>query len=66
MLDGGATNEQQPYFVMEYVEGLPLLEYCDSRKLPVTARLTLLLRSVMQLRTPTGADRSSRLKPDIL
>jgi serine/threonine protein kinase len=26
LLDGGATSEGQPYFVMEYVEGLPLLE----------------------------------------
>jgi serine/threonine protein kinase len=43
MLDGGATAEGQPYFVMEHVEGLPLLEYCDARHLPVAARLTLFL-----------------------
>jgi eukaryotic-like serine/threonine-protein kinase len=41
MLDGGATAEHQPYFVMEFVEGLPLLEYCDSRHLPIASRLTL-------------------------
>ncbi len=41
MLDGGATSEHQPYFVMEFVEGLPLLEYCDSRHLPIASRLTL-------------------------
>jgi serine/threonine protein kinase len=41
MLDGGATNEHHPYFVMEYVEGLPLLQYCDSRHLPIASRLTL-------------------------
>jgi len=43
MLDGGATAEGQPYFVMEYVEGLPLLEYCDACHLPVAARLMLFL-----------------------
>jgi serine/threonine protein kinase/tetratricopeptide (TPR) repeat protein len=41
MLDGGATVEHQPYFVMEYVEGLPLLQYCDARHLPIASRLTL-------------------------
>jgi eukaryotic-like serine/threonine-protein kinase len=29
LLDGGATPEGEPYFVMEYVEGVPLLEYCE-------------------------------------
>ncbi len=43
MLDGGATEEGQPYFVLEYVEGLPLLDYCDARRLPISARLTLFL-----------------------
>ncbi len=44
LLDGGATAEGQPYFVMEYVEGLPLQEYCNGNKLSVTDRLRLFLR----------------------
>ena len=41
LLDGGATDEGQPYLVMEYVQGLPLDEYCDRHRLTVTDRLEL-------------------------
>jgi tetratricopeptide (TPR) repeat protein/predicted Ser/Thr protein kinase len=43
MLDGGATAEGQPYFVMEYVEGEPLLAYCSMRSAGVVERLRLFL-----------------------
>jgi len=41
ILDGGTTAEDLPYFVMEHVDGLPILEYCDSRRLSTTERLKL-------------------------
>src|SRR5262245_38642639 len=41
LLDGGTTPTGEPYFVLEYVEGEPLIEYCESRKLPVGGRLRL-------------------------
>src|SRR5580658_746953 len=41
LLDGGATEEGQPFLVMEYVRGIPLDDYCDRHKLTVTARLEL-------------------------
>jgi serine/threonine protein kinase/type II secretory pathway pseudopilin PulG len=41
LLDGGTTDDGLPYFVMEYVEGKPITEYCDSRKLPTVERLKL-------------------------
>src|SRR5580658_6151134 len=41
LLDGGATEEGQPFLVMEYVHGLPLDEYCVQHNLSVTARLEL-------------------------
>jgi len=41
LLDGGTTEAGEPYFVMEYVEGEPLLEHCRRRKLPVRDRLEL-------------------------
>ena len=41
LLDGGTTADGLPYFVMEYVEGEPLLEYCDSHRLSIQARLRL-------------------------
>src|ERR1035441_6777522 len=43
LLDGDSTEEGQPYFIMEYVEGQGLLEYSDSRKLGVTERIRLFL-----------------------
>jgi non-specific serine/threonine protein kinase/serine/threonine-protein kinase len=44
LLDGGSTRQGQPYFIMEYVEGLPLLAYCEAHSLDVRARLDLFLR----------------------
>jgi serine/threonine protein kinase/tetratricopeptide (TPR) repeat protein len=41
LLDGGTTGAGLPYFVMDYVEGLPLDVYCDRHKLSVSARLEL-------------------------
>ncbi|MBZ5600777.1 MAG: serine/threonine-protein kinase [Acidobacteriia bacterium] len=43
LVDGGATPEGVPYFVMEYVEGLPLLEYCNKHALTVAQRIQLFL-----------------------
>jgi serine/threonine protein kinase/tetratricopeptide (TPR) repeat protein len=41
LLDGGTTDDGRPYFVMDYVEGVPIDEYVDARRLPVEARLEL-------------------------
>jgi len=41
LLDGGSTPEGAPYFVMEHVEGGPLLDYCRERGLSVRERLVL-------------------------
>ena len=41
LLDGGATPGGQPYLVMEYVEGVPIDEYCSERRLDLRARLEL-------------------------
>ena len=40
-LDGGTTADGVPYFVMEYVEGLPIKKYCDAFDLDTKARLEL-------------------------
>ena len=39
--DGGTTETGQPFFVMELVNGLPITDYCDRKRLPVRARLEL-------------------------
>jgi eukaryotic-like serine/threonine-protein kinase len=41
VFDAGTTPEGQPYFAMEYVEGLPITEYCDRKKLGIRERLRL-------------------------
>jgi serine/threonine protein kinase/tetratricopeptide (TPR) repeat protein len=41
LLDGGTTDDGLPYFVMEFIEGLPVYRYCDEHKLTVSERLRL-------------------------
>ena len=43
LLDAGVTGSEQPYLVLEYVEGEPIDVYCDKRKLSVQARVRLFL-----------------------
>jgi serine/threonine-protein kinase len=44
LLDGGQTEDGRPFFVMEFVEGLPIDRYCDDRRLTIDDRLDLFLR----------------------
>ena len=39
--DAGTTVNGRPYFVMEYVKGLPITEYCDHHMLSIEQRLRL-------------------------
>ncbi len=41
LLDGGTTDDGLPYFVMEYIHGQPIDNYCDSHKLDIAERLKL-------------------------
>jgi eukaryotic-like serine/threonine-protein kinase len=41
LLDGGTTEDGLPYFVMEYVEGWPITEYADAKRLTTPERLKL-------------------------
>jgi serine/threonine protein kinase/tetratricopeptide (TPR) repeat protein len=41
LFDGGSTESGLPYFIMEYIEGQAIDEYCDSRRLSIAARLEL-------------------------
>ncbi|MCG3195320.1 MAG: Serine/threonine-protein kinase PknD [Thermoanaerobaculia bacterium] len=42
ILDAGQTEDGRPYFVMEYVPGTALNEYCDALRLSLRDRLQLL------------------------
>ena len=41
LLDGGTTADGRPYFVMEYVKGIPIDEFCDRHRLSISDRLLL-------------------------
>jgi len=41
LLDGGVSDGELPYLVIEYVDGLPITEYCDRQRLDVRSRLQL-------------------------
>ena len=44
LLDGGLSVDGRPYFVMEYVAGAPILEYCAAHSLGLRARLECALQ----------------------
>jgi len=44
IFDAGTTELGRPYFVMEYVEGIPITDYCDQHQLMIEDRLGLFLQ----------------------
>lgn len=44
LFDGGLTQDGRPYFVMEYIEGKPITDYCDEKELDIHERLKLSLQ----------------------
>jgi tetratricopeptide (TPR) repeat protein len=44
VFDAGATPEGRLYFVMEYVAGVPITDYCDQKKLRIPERLELFIK----------------------
>ncbi len=44
VFDAGTTESGRPYFVMEYVEGVPITKYCDRQKLNIDERLHLFVQ----------------------
>ena len=43
IFDAGATSKGRPYFVMEYIEGAPITQYCDRKRMTTKERLALFL-----------------------
>tara|TARA_R110002096_G_scaffold51516_3_gene134664 strand:- start:60023 stop:63904 length:3882 start_codon:yes stop_codon:yes gene_type:complete len=43
VLDGGATANGRPYFVMELVQGIPITDYCDRNQLGLRDRIELMV-----------------------
>ena len=46
LYDGGVTGDGRPYFVMEYIRGEPITNYCNAQRLSVKARLHLFTQAV--------------------
>jgi len=44
IFDAGATPEGRPYFVMEYVAGVPITQFCDKHRLTTRQRMELFIR----------------------
>ena len=44
VFDAGATPQGRPYFVMEYIPGVPIQEYCDTHRLNTRERLELFVQ----------------------
>lgn len=43
LIDGGITEEDRPWFAMEYIEGIPISQYCEENKATLRERLDLFL-----------------------
>jgi serine/threonine protein kinase len=43
VLDAGATDTGQPYFVMDLIKGVPITRYCDEHRLTPRQRLELVV-----------------------
>ncbi len=41
LIDGGSTEDGLPYLVMDYVDGIPLIEYANARRLGLRQRLEI-------------------------
>src|SRR6266481_5545877 len=44
VFDAGTTPDGQPYFVMEYVPGVPITDYCDQKRLNIRERMGLFIK----------------------
>lgn len=44
VFDGGATEAGRPYFVMEWVQGEPITDYCDRLHLGIEKRIRLFIQ----------------------
>jgi hypothetical protein len=44
VFDAGATDTGRPYFVMEFVRGIKITNYCDEHQLPTSQRLDLFMQ----------------------
>ena len=44
VIDAGSTEQGRPFFIMEYVAGDPVTDFCDIHLLPIKRRLEIFIR----------------------
>jgi non-specific serine/threonine protein kinase/serine/threonine-protein kinase len=44
VFDAGSTPDGRPYFVMEYVAGIPITDYCDKHQMTTRQRMELFIQ----------------------
>lgn len=50
LFDGGITNDGFPYFVMEYVDGIPIDQYCKENQVSIPERVALFKKVLVAVR----------------
>ncbi|GAB2708252.1 serine/threonine protein kinase [Aliiglaciecola aliphaticivorans] len=50
LYDGGQTPQKMPYFMMEYIDGLPLTKWCEQQNLSDSTRIQLLIKACEAVR----------------
>jgi len=51
LIDAGTSEKGIPYFVMEYVDGIPINDYCDQKNMTITHRLKLVQKVAMAVQS---------------
>ena len=46
LIDGGITDDGIGYLVTDYLAGMPLDQFCDSRRLPLRARIEIMIQAL--------------------
>lgn len=44
LFDAGKTDDERPYVVMEYIDGMPLHRFCDARRLSIDRRVQMVIQ----------------------
>jgi eukaryotic-like serine/threonine-protein kinase len=53
VFEAGSSDNGRPFFVMEYVPGMPITDYCDRHHLGTRQRLELFLQAAQRRSTRT-------------
>src|ERR1035437_3094393 len=62
IFDAGATTNGRPYFVMEYIEGAPITQYCDRKRMTTKERLALFLPVCRAVQHARSEEHTSELQ----